>query len=269
MVIRAALIGILAIAAGLFAQGPGAGRGPRGRFVGAQPGMPGRVVKGAPYSADVVTETTQTLSDGNHIRQTSTVRVYRDSEGRTRREESLHSLSGAANANLPQIVIINDPVGGANYALNTNDKTATKSTWRNPGGGPPGGRLGPGGMDRPNRPQIAGVPRGRGDQNTKREALGRQTIEGVQADGTRTTMTIPAGQMGNEQAIVITNEVWYSPELQTVVMAKHTDPRNGETVTRLSNVSRAEPASTMFSVPPEYKVTEGFRRGQPANSAGQ
>jgi hypothetical protein len=237
--------------------------------------MPGRVVKNAPYSADIVTETTQALSDGNHIRQTSTVRVFRDSEGRTRREESLRNLSGAANTSLPQIVFINDPVAGANYALNPSDKTATKTGWRRPGGGP--GPGGPGGMNRPGGramgggmgPQMGGMPRpGRNDQNVKRETLGRQTIEGVPADGTRTTMTIPAGQMGNEQALVITTEVWYSPDLQMVVLSKHSDPRNGETVTRLANVSRAEPPVTMFSVPAEYKVTEG-RRGPGANPAIQ
>jgi len=50
--------------------------------------MQGRVVKNAPFAADIVTESTQTLPDGNHIRQTSTVKLYRDSEGRTRREQS-------------------------------------------------------------------------------------------------------------------------------------------------------------------------------------
>ena len=76
--------------AGARAQGPPPGPGPgRGaRFLGAEAGMPGRVVKNAPYSADLVTESVQTLPDGNHIRQSSSVKVYRDSEGRTRREQS-------------------------------------------------------------------------------------------------------------------------------------------------------------------------------------
>jgi len=78
------------------------------------------------------------------------------------------------------------------------------------------------------------------DQNFKTESLGKQTIEGVQADGRRTTMTIPAGQMGNEQPIQIVTETWYSADLQTVVLSKHSDPRNGDTVTKLMNVSRSE-----------------------------
>jgi hypothetical protein len=85
--------------------------------------------------------------------------------------------------------------------------------------------------------------------NVKTESLGRQTIEGVPADGTRTTLTIPAGQMGNEQPIQVVTERWYSPDLQTVLMTKHSDPRNGETVTHLQNVSRSEPSPTLFQVP--------------------
>ena len=76
----------------------------------------------------------------------------------------------------------------------------------------------------------------------KTESLGRQTIEGIQAEGRRTTMTIPAGQAGNELPIHIVNETWYSTELQTTLLSKHSDPRNGETVTRLINISRSEPA---------------------------
>src|SRR6185312_13453955 len=96
---RLTIAALLTLALGAFAQGPGPGRGPGGRrgfdaaqgpggpgarFLGAEAGRPGRTVKGAPYSADVVTESTHTLADGNHIRQSSTSKVYRDSEGRTR-----------------------------------------------------------------------------------------------------------------------------------------------------------------------------------------
>jgi len=119
---------------------------------------------------------------------------------------------------------------------------------------------------------IAGR-RGRGAaarQNIKTESLGRQTIEGVPADGTRTTMTIAAGQWGNEQPIQIVTERWYSPDLQTVVLSKHTDPRTGETVSKLANVSRAEPPTSLFEPPADYKVAEaGSRTGQPAATPAQ
>jgi hypothetical protein len=88
------------------------------------------------------------------------------------------------------------------------------------------------------------------------ESLGRQTIEGVQAEGRRTTITIPAGQAGNELPIHIVNESWYSSDLQTTVLSKHSDPRSGETVTRLMNISRSEPSHLLFEAPADYKITE-------------
>lgn len=248
MSIRLTVFGLLAVAIGVYAQNPPPpGRGRGARFLGAEAGAPGRVVKNAPYSADMITESTQTLADGNHIRQSSTARMFRDSEGRTRTEQSLKGLGAlAGNTNLPNVIFINDPVAGANYALNAADKTATKSLGMGRGrsGGPapnPAGRRN-------------GAYRGGDNRNAKTESLGRQTIEGVVADGTRTTMTIPAGQMGNEQPIQIVTERWYSPELQTVVLSKHSDPRSGDTITRLANISRAEPAHALFEVPADYKV---------------
>jgi len=275
--IRTTLIGLLVLAAGALAQppGPAGGRGRfggppgpgmqgpgMGRVLGAEAGMPGQVVKNAPYTADVVTETSQTLADGSHIHQSSTAHVYRDSDGRTRREQSLRSLNGLApNANLPQVVFIHDPVAETSYALNPTEKTATKSPWtRHEGGqrGPnspmarqQGQRPGPGPM---------GQFRRGSNQNVKTEALGRQAIEGVPADGTRTTMTIPAGQIGNDQPLQVVTETWYSQDLQTVVMQKRTDPRMGDTVTRMNNVSRSEPSRSLFEVPADYKVTETANR---------
>lgn len=261
----------LVAAAVAFAQGPPpgpgpmgrGGRGPGARFLGAEAGMPGRVVTNAPYSADVVTESTQTLPDGNHIRQTSTSHVYRDSEGRTRVEQSLNGLSAiAGSTTLPHVVFIHDPVAGVSYALNPTDKTATRSTIRAHGGG---GRLGstaqPG--DQVARPHARGAFGGPGPNsaNVKTESLGKQTIEGVPADGTRTTMTIPAGQIGNEQPIQVVTERWYSADLHTVILSKRSDPRNGDTVTRVTNLNRSEPSPTLFQAPADYKVSDAPRPG--------
>ena len=69
-------------------------------------------------------------------------------------------------------------------------------------------------------------------------------------------MTIPAGQIGNEQPLQVVTETWYSPELQTVVLRKRSDPRSGDTVTRYMNVSRTEPPRTMFEPPADFKISE-------------
>src|SRR4051794_13784022 len=136
---RIGIVVLFALALSAFAQGPGrgpggrrgfdAGQGPGGpppRFLGAEAGRSGRTVKGAPYSADVVTESTHTLADGNHIRQSVTSKVYRDSEGRTRREQSVNLSPLAENANVRQLVFIHDPVAGSDYVLNAKDRTGTK-----------------------------------------------------------------------------------------------------------------------------------------------
>jgi hypothetical protein len=259
MIVRTSWLGLMGLAVALAQTPPAPGgplrAGPGARFLGAKPGRPGRVVKNAPFSADVVTESTQTLADGNHIKQSTTAHFSRDSEGRTRREQSLGGLGAlAGNASLPRtVVFIDDPVAGASYALNPTNKTANKSV--RPAAGP-GRRGGPWAQADANRPRPNGGPAGRarGASNIKTESLAAQTMEGVQVQGTRTTMTIPAGQMGNEQPIQIVTERWYSADLQTTILVKHSDPRNGETVTRYSNVSRAEPVPTLFQVPSDFQV---------------
>lgn len=248
---------VLLLAAGALAQGPppqggrrGFGRGePGARFVGAEAGMPGRVVKNAPYAAELVTESVQTLPDGNHIRQTSSVKIYRDGEGRTRREQTVNLNGLGSNSNMPQLVFINDPVSGLNYALNPKEHTATKSAWSRGGG--PGGRRGNNPAARPREAGVSVNP------NAKTEDLGHQTMEGVAVQGRRVTTTIAPGEMGNDQPIVIVNETWYSQELQTMVLSKRSDPRSGDTVTRMTNINRAEPAHVLFEPPVDYKITEG------------
>jgi hypothetical protein len=95
------------------------------------------------------------------------------------------------------------------------------------------------------------------DEGTEhKESLGEQTIEGVRAQGTRVTRTIPAGRIGNERPIDIVSESWYSPDLQMVVQSKRSDPRVGETIYRLANVALAEPDATLFQVPAGVTVQQ-------------
>ena len=363
-------------------------------FIASEMAFDSRVVKGAPFSAEAVSETTQTLADGNRISHKKTSSIYRDSEGRTRREEAATAVGPFAPAGEPrQTVFINDPVSGTNYVLNPHSNTATKIAQhfvferRGPNDPQTGGfsysiQTGERGQRQPDtsRPILAGVLNGRAikgpspvyppvaraakaegrvtvevtvneegkvesaravdghpllreaavdaarqwefaptklsNQPVKvagrisfnftlskhegasgvgtpppapaageppapvgammmrlpahgprfeetKESLGRQTIEGVEAEGTRTTVTIPAGAIGNERPIQIVSERWYSPDLQLVVMTRHSDPRFGETTYRLTNINRAEPDRTLFEVPAGYTVKEGgpFVRG--------
>jgi hypothetical protein len=326
-------------------------------------------VKDKPYSADSITESTQVLADGNRITHKNQARVYRDSQGRTRREQTMGSLGVFQAPSTPITTItINDPVAGTTYFLDPAAHTARRlQRFRlELGGGASGGTMtferavpppgdepsvvgatagalplpfpppaafepgaparggvqirgvaradalfGVSGIDRANleaelearkqelnglrerygndHPDVqrvqrvvdsltsviaktptsagAGVPTARldnppatavarafGPSESATEDLGEQVLEGVLAHGTRETSTIPAGALGNERAIVITSERWYSADIDAVVSSKTSDPRFGETSYELVNVVRTEPAPDLFTLPPGYEL---------------
>src|SRR5215813_863942 len=87
-----------------------------------------KVVKGAPYSATAITETVQTLSDGNQIIRKNELKLYRDSEGRTRMEQTLETIGKwAADGEAQQNIFINDPVAGVSYSLDPRARAAYKN----------------------------------------------------------------------------------------------------------------------------------------------
>ncbi len=239
-------------------------------FVGGQM-FNGKPVKGQPYSAEAVNETTQTLADGNKIVTRSSTMIYRDSDGRERREETIGKLGALGATGTPaKVVFISDPVAKVSYTLHSEEHTAekmsvpmarvgiaaqtvTKNYFYATG---TGGALG---SPEPAVPLMIETreTKVRGESAGKVEQLGVQTIEGVPAEGTRTTTTIPAGKIGNERDINIVSERWVSQELGVLVMSKRSDPWTGDTVYKLSNVNRSEPPHTLFEVPADYTVSEG------------
>src|ERR1700693_3213787 len=96
-------------------------------FVRGEFGMAGKIVTGAPYSAQAVTQFTQTLADGNHIQKTTTASMARDSQGRTRTERSVGAIGPlAGSGSASKAVFINDPVGGMSYMLDASSHTARR-----------------------------------------------------------------------------------------------------------------------------------------------
>jgi hypothetical protein len=224
--------------------------------------MPGKVVTGAPYSAVAVREHKQTLSDGNVIDRKEQSNVYRDTQGRTRRELTFTGFGGLATAGQPRsVVMIHDPVAGSAFILHPDKKTAEQLPGR------PGGKAGKGPGAHQNKFE-ARINEEIANGTLKKDNLGTQSINGVTAQGTRYTRTIAAGQMGNANAITITNEQWYSPELQTVVKSVRNDPRFGETTYTLTNIQRTEPAASLFSVPSDYTTKQAKPRFRGRRSAG-
>jgi len=230
-------------------------------FVGFEAGIGGKTVTGAPFSASVSTQTTQTLADGNTIEHSTTGTFARDSQGRTRREMTLPAIGpfAASGETPPHMVEINDAVAGVHYILDPSRKVAHKMERR--GRGKHANITTSGPVQIPDD-QTAGVAiavqPGPNDKNeVTTTSLGTQTINGVEAQGTRYTRTIPAGQIGNSKPITIVTERWYSPDLQMVVMSKRTDPMNGDSVTQFTDIQRGEPDPTLFQVPSDYTVKAG------------
>ena len=254
------------------------------RYFATQAGPGDKVIKGSPYTAESVTETVQTLSNGTRITHKSTAQLARDSEGRTRREQTLDMVGPwSTGGEAPKIIMLNDPVAGVSYHLDPRTNTAIKMPSPKGGMPPPPGPMsqfffataidGPppgdaiakmkadgmatatisaGGMTAEGASIAAFRIKDRGDAKT--ESLGQQTIEGMPVTGTRTTRTIAAGAIGNDQPIDVVSETWYSPNLQMVVMSKHSDPQIGETTYKLTNIQQAEPAHSLFEVPASYTV---------------
>jgi hypothetical protein len=257
-----------------------------------------KIVKGSPFSADAVSESVQVLTDGNRIVRSSTTKMYRNSEGRFRREmqSSAGSLFNTFYTTGEGITIL-DPIAGRRLMLNDELKTVRMSglavapgaVWTTvPKPGDPAnaekyaalvraqsapraattaraaqelavvsGQFSVAGSPMapiPPLPPIPALAAGFQKFETKTEELGSRDFDGVSAEGKRTTTTIPAGAIGNERPIEIIYDRWYSNDLQLTIFSEHSDPRFGKQTYKLTNLVRAEPDASLFSVPSGYKV---------------
>jgi hypothetical protein len=239
-------------------------------MAGGRGGGMGTVVAGSPVSAKEVRKTVQTLSDGTQLDNTSTTLFYRDSLGRTRIEPQDGST-----------IRIVDPVGGFTIQLNPAAKTALRIAAPAGAGGARGGGAMPvpatgGGVASQEiqvqqmlkatqnlRAAVGEVKEAAAKRpEPKTEDLGFQSQNGVQAQGTRSTMTIPQGQIGNNRDIHVVNERWYSKDLQMVIKTTNSDPRFGVTTYELTDIVQAPPDATLFQVPAGYTLTELGGRGR-------
>ncbi len=114
-------------------------------------------------------------------------------------------------------------------------------------------RLGGGMMDSA-LPHLFSDAKWAGKRQTK--SLGSRFIEGVKVDGKLTSYEIPAGEIGNAQAIIVSDETWVSPELEITLYSKHSDPRSGDRIYRLSNLKRVDSEPSLFTAPAGYTVTD-------------
>lgn len=211
----------------------------------------GPVISGAPYSADVVNESVQTLADGNRIVDKNTTKQYRDSQGRERRE-------------LGMMITITDPVAKVRYTLHPETKSADKMPMES------GDNLfvfanRTGEFQRFEHTTFTNaisvvkanlIAQGGVEPPEPITTLSTKNIEGLQANGTRTVRTIPAGEVGNERPIEVVDETFTAPELGLTILSTHSDPRSGVTTYKLANIQRADPPRSLFEIPSDYQVNE-------------
>lgn len=258
-------------------------------------------VKNSPFTAEEVNESVQTLADGNRIVRSSTGKIYRNSEGRIRRDITggVGGLLGTTYSVGSGVSIV-APTIGQKYLLDSELKTAriieleknakelavvsgrlatqaersdaiaklkTELEARDKSSAP---AVVTGGVSGLYSTTIAGAGQGgvvaysslnTSKYESRTEELGTRDFGGFSAEGTRKVTTIPAGAIGNERPIEIVYERWFSKELELVVHSKNSDPRFGEQTYTLTNLIRTEPDPSLFSIPTEYR-----RVGQPSTS---
>ena len=267
------------------------------QFIGAHAGMEGKVVKNSPYSAEGVTESVKVLADGTKITQKHISKMFRDTEGRTRREIEMGGIGPLATGGEGiTMVTINDPVAGRVYTMRKGDKTAQRIELLHPNWNVQTKELkegehnikiirrefhdsekheggdhdvsadvwlekeGSGGLHVIGEHDFSAAEPGLhsfDSDSADKEDLGDRVIEGVVSKGTRTTRTIPEGEIGNDRPIEIVSERWYSDELQAVVMTRTNNPMSGVVTYKLTNINRTEPDGGLFEIPADIKVVDG------------
>ena len=232
----AAAIGLAPAAA---AQTAGSGTASTSQTVTSSVGLPAGIVisakQHAPFSAVLVSQLEEKLSDGTNITRENEEVVMRDSMGRTYREREI-KIPGRTERDPRMSIIITDPVEHVQYMCTSTIKVCRKMAYREPPS---------------HRPAMS-----RGTNYVTIEDLGSSNISGVEVEGTRITRVIPEGTVGNDRAFTATEELWHSNELDVDVRATRSDPRMGTRTTTLSEVRLSEPDPKYFQVPDGYRVVE-------------
>jgi len=202
-----------------------------------------RSIPNAPFSADVVKQSTQVLADGTQVPVETNGKMFRDYAGRTRTETELKNTVGSTQT-LHYVTIV-DPVAQLNVRLDPQTKKATLFPF-------------PKGPTQAAEAKLTKALSARGAQASRKPALvaakdlGVSTLQGFAVTGTKRTVPAAANLPGSARARNVVVESWFSSELQIELQSKTEDPTLGVSTTRLVNIGNAEPLSAMFQVPSDY-----------------
>ncbi len=197
-------------------------------------------VTGKPFSGRDSIEWTRTLEDGSVLTTHLTALVARDSEGRIRRERTNFVPANSNQQSKPMDLIILDPAERTRTTCNLASRHCTVADYSTP-------------------VKFSPVPAGPLDNGKRflaRESLGTNTVDDLNVVGTRETLTINAGVIGNSDPVVTTREFWYSSDLEINLSVTRKDPREGTQTIQLIDLSRDEPDPSLFRVPSDYVIED-------------
>lgn len=197
-------------------------------------------VTGKPFSGRDSIEWTRTLEDGSVVTTHLTALVARDNQGRIRRERTNFVPADSNQQSTPMDMIILDPAEHTRTTCNISSRRCTVTDYSTPMKFSP----------------IPAGPLDHGKRFLARESLGTEVVDDLNVVGTRETLTINAGVIGNSDPVVTTREFWYSSDLEINLSVTRKDPREGTQVIQLIDLSRDEPDPSLFRVPSDFVIED-------------
>ena len=215
-------------------------RGPDGGTTYHVAGVELLSIPGKPFSAKSRTDWTRTLEDGTVVKTHLEANLGRDNQGRIYRERRSFVPDGSDQSSRLLSVMIYDPVAHTQTICPMATRHCIVTGYHG----------------RTSFVPMSVGPFDKGTRYLTRDSIGTDVLDGLNVIGTRETITINAGVLGNERALVSTREFWYSPDLETNLSITRKDPRLGKQVIHLSEISRTEPDSAKFQVPAGFTVED-------------
>jgi hypothetical protein len=199
---------------------------------------------GLPYSGKETQTDIKTNEDGTTTEQSSVQLVWRDVDGRTRRETKWKTRSGEEAKE--HHVIVYEPLKRVWWTWFYGGSSAKVARVRHfrPQDGP----------DACPAPPVHQAKRNPEDFDV--EYLPAATINGIPVVVHRNTKVVPAGTAGINHEFIIAHEWWISPELGVIMRRTIDDPRSPKIIVELSDVKRDVPDPALFRVPEGYEVVE-------------
>ncbi|MGA3292869.1 MAG: hypothetical protein ABSE45_02665 [Candidatus Acidiferrales bacterium] len=207
----------------------------------------------APFTATVSTEWRRTLDDGSSVTIKNHRTIARDNSGRVFQERrNLYPDGDPRESQIRQLEFADPRTHEIYYCWPAAQTCEIHDYFRSTAEPPP----------------VPAGPLDGGKRFLTRADLGTDTVNGIEAIGTRETTTIEAGAIGNDRAIAIVKEFWYSQQLGINLIEKRHDPSYGTQTFVVSQISLGEPDARLFDIPSNFHIVDTRRPDQQAADGG-